>query len=685
MNINQLSEQLKDVPQNRLVDYAKNPNSVVPQFLALAEIQRRQQLSAQAAPPAATVAEDVLAQAQPAPAPMAPQQVDPRALQAQAMQQQAQQLPENQPGVAQLPTGMPQGMASGGIVAFAGGGLQDEEVETEDKELARLFGSNLSFDEVASAARGLMSKLPKSYEATKAAQEASTPKGNHKYEAAVLEEAKRQGVDPALALHVLYKETGNLKDPESARSKAGAIGIMQLMPKTAEGLGVNPMDPMDNIRGGITYLKQMYNKYQDPRMAAAAYNAGPGNVDKAMRRQGGLDTLSGETRNYIAGLAQGGSVKHFDGTEDSDVKDDSLKDNAYLKRSRGVVDLVKNAADALTTPSNYDVYKMYKENIGDPFAAGVKRFVNEPVESQAERFRAASMNPNKTPTVGYNVPAGSNIPVPSNPAMTLDEANRLANIAAANHAQKKEGVIPAPRTQVSTEQMGPPAEYGAITPAVEKSTEKTKAEMLMEEALASINERAAKAKESGDMNTYLALMQAGLGMMASKSPYALSGIGEGGQAGISTYAALRKQQADEEKDVLASRLGLAKYGLAAENADKELALKKAIYGGKEDQSAEALAERVRANDIKQREFDEANAVRTEKMLRDSLKNNYTMTEDQKEQWIQSHPLMKSAYKKVGIDIGGIAGPVQIKDKAEYDKLQPGQQYRDPQGQLRTKG
>ena len=65
MNIAQLSEQLKDVPQNRLVDYAQNPNSVVPQFLALAEIQRRQHLSANPQPAAATVAEDVLAQAQP--------------------------------------------------------------------------------------------------------------------------------------------------------------------------------------------------------------------------------------------------------------------------------------------------------------------------------------------------------------------------------------------------------------------------------------------------------------------------------------------------------------------------------------------------------------------------------------------------------------------------------------------
>ena len=67
MDINQLSEQLKDVPQNTLIGYAKNPNSVVPQFLALAEIQRRQQLQAPAQAPASTVANDVLSQAEPQP------------------------------------------------------------------------------------------------------------------------------------------------------------------------------------------------------------------------------------------------------------------------------------------------------------------------------------------------------------------------------------------------------------------------------------------------------------------------------------------------------------------------------------------------------------------------------------------------------------------------------------------
>ena len=95
--------------------------------------------------------------------------------------------------------------------------------------------------------------MPKSYTAEKqnAAMKAEGPppmekRGSHKYEDIVIQEATRQGVDPRLAVHVLYKETGNLKDPENARSKAGALGVMQLMPGTAKELGVNPLDPMEN-------------------------------------------------------------------------------------------------------------------------------------------------------------------------------------------------------------------------------------------------------------------------------------------------------------------------------------------------------------------------------------------------------------------------------------------------------
>jgi hypothetical protein len=231
------------------------------------------------------------------------------------MPQQMPQMPQDA-GVAQLPIPERQ-YAGGGIIAFADGGMSEEDYEDyEDKvrksKMERAFSEIMSgIKSIPSRASDMIQGLSRSYMPAKAEQVEPQSRGSHPYEAQVIQEARRQGVDPNLALHVLYKETGNLKNPETARSKAGAVGIMQIMPGTAKELGIDPYDPPQNISGGISYIKKMYNKYQDPALAAAAYNAGPGRLDRALKSDSGLNSLSRETRNYMVGLAEGGEVRHF--------------------------------------------------------------------------------------------------------------------------------------------------------------------------------------------------------------------------------------------------------------------------------------------------------------------------------------------------------------------------------------
>lgn len=99
---------------------------------------------------------------------------------------------------------------------------------------------------------------------------------------------KRYGVDPTLLKSMTKQESRGKAD---ARSPVGAQGLMQLMPATARELGVrDPFDPEQNVMGGAKYMNQLLKRYDgDTKLALAAYNAGMGNIDKAIKLAGTRD------------------------------------------------------------------------------------------------------------------------------------------------------------------------------------------------------------------------------------------------------------------------------------------------------------------------------------------------------------------------------------------------------------
>ena len=98
-------------------------------------------------------------------------------------------------------------------------------------------------------------------------------KKEHLFHPIILQEASRHEVDPALIKAIIMCESGY--NP-NAISKKGAKGLMQLMPLTAQALGVeDAFNPEQNIRGGVRYFKQLVNRFDgDVKLALAAYNAG---------------------------------------------------------------------------------------------------------------------------------------------------------------------------------------------------------------------------------------------------------------------------------------------------------------------------------------------------------------------------------------------------------------------------
>ena len=120
-----------------------------------------------------------------------------------------------------------------------------------------------------------------------------TPPSRRSFDTIISSTSSKYNIEPAIIKAVITAESN--WNPKAVSHK-GAIGLMQLMPSTARDMEINnPFDPEENIEGGTRYLRHLLNRFDgDLDLALAAYNAGPGTVEKS----GGIPSIA-ETHKFV--------------------------------------------------------------------------------------------------------------------------------------------------------------------------------------------------------------------------------------------------------------------------------------------------------------------------------------------------------------------------------------------------
>lgn len=491
-------------------------------------------------------------------------------------------------GLEALPTNLPtEAYAPGGIVAFADGGEADEEEDDEDgygmskdeeqlfKMLSRRLATNGEYEEMAG-----LGALPVDVSKIVAAKhEVSSKVGNQPKQTRSegITQLTKEGTPEDLIAKIMQKESGGRrydKEGNLLTSPKGAQGEMQVMPATSRdpGYGIRPAregDHADLARVGREYFGKMMDKYRDPKLAAIAYNWGPGNTDKWLIAGADPSKLPRETQKYSADMATGGEV-HFDGGGIADIfnmsKDevaDFMRRKLRMEQARDAFSKVPSAAPAAaaeTAPTSFLEYlksgaSKLRPGIGG-LGVGLPALLRSGDLNEGEDAELAKRQ--KMPMTLGTAPQGGKPAAPAmSPADVQQEIQRLKN-------RPTMGPLP---TEEAPEETPATPEAAAATDAMGN---------YLGDYAAYLQDRRQQLAKDKEENKYLALLQAGLGMMGGTSRYAGANIGQGASQGVAAYLAGQKSASADERALQQGMLGLTRADLYEKMHLADLAQKKQL-------------------------------------------------------------------------------------------------------------
>jgi soluble lytic murein transglycosylase-like protein len=571
---------------------------------------------------------------------------------AQQVMQQAMQ------GVPALPSNMPEEYAQGGILSYADGGdIYDDSDEDYNDQVRNQEEEDL-MDELLSNPEMYAGESAPGIESLR---EVKVSPSGKSFEAKETKVQMGNGTSENLLKHILHKESrGQRYDKEGnlLTSSKGALGEMQVMPATARdpGFGIAPArnnDPEELRRVGEQYAKVLLNKYQDPKLAAIAYNMGPGNTDKWLAAGADMSKLPQETRGYIQGMAEGGITGFAGGGAIKGFADGSLIEipDTYRSRTPSATEgSIKSEAEKLLAEARARAAQRAAERVAASSAASAAPSTPAAPSSPAamspfEKYikpmfsagslRSAAANPAGIATLGggsllsagaanalsnatpeqreqlmgdigsdtglaaaiMNASTGPKPPAPAKPYDFTQFDAATDRYMKEREAKAAPVIARAPDTSPDNIDAVGGQNFG-VTQATAQTAPTEQAAQA--NPISGIEQLLAK-REAGlgkqrDIDNYMSLLSAGLGMMGGTSPFAAANIGQGAQAGVKTFADAQARRVAEENAILSGRLGAFKYAGDRERAAELMALRKQMGEANLGLGKERLAQSVKEHE-----------------------------------------------------------------------------------------